>query len=66
VVRAERRARQQGLHGQDLIERVSEDLVARDHADRHNTRRADDAVEIDSGDAGVDAVVDRIVELLPR
>jgi cytidylate kinase len=64
AVRAERRARQQGLRGEELVARVSEDLVARDHADRRNTRRADDAVEIDTGDASVDVVVDRIVEML--
>lgn len=50
--------------GVDHVARVSGDLVARDHADRSYTYRADDAVEIDTGDSTVDEVVDRIVGLL--
>jgi cytidylate kinase len=62
-VRAERRARQQGVDPQSVA-RVSGELVARDHADRSYTYRADDAVEIDTGDSSVGEIVDRIVGLL--
>jgi cytidylate kinase len=63
AVRAERRARQQGA-GQQSVARVSGELVARDHADRSYTYRADVAVEIDTGDSSIGEVVDRIVGLL--
>jgi cytidylate kinase len=65
AIRAERRARQQGV-SQQAVSRVSGELVARDHADRSYTYRADDAVEIDTGDCSVGEVVDRIVGLLGR
>jgi cytidylate kinase len=65
AVRARRRARQQGADTGQFA-RVSGELVARDHADRSYTFRADDAVEIDTADSSVDQVVDRIVGLLGR
>jgi cytidylate kinase len=64
AVRARRRAQQQGVAGDDRLARVSGDLVARDHADRNNTFRADDAVEIDTAAGSVDQIVNRIVDLL--
>jgi cytidylate kinase len=64
VVRARRRARQQGVSSEQVIARVSDELVARDRADRHNTHRSDDAVEIDTSEARVDEIVDRIVGML--
>lgn len=64
AVRARRRARQQGTVAEHVVERVSGDLVARDHADRANTHRSDEAVEIDTADSTVEQVIDRIVGLL--
>lgn len=64
TVRAVRRARQQGVSDERMVEQISGGLAARDHADRHNTFRAADAVEVDTGSATVDQVVDRIVDLL--
>ena len=60
------RARQPGLVDDGDIALISGGLTARDHADRHNTLRADDAVEIDTAGAGVDEIVDHIVGLLPE
>lgn len=64
AVRARRRAQQQGVVGEHVLARVSGDLVARDNADRNNTFRADDAVEIDTAAGSVDQIVNRIVDLL--
>ena len=64
AVRARRRARQQGVSSEQVIARLSGDLAARDHADRNNTHRSDDAVEIDTSDRTVGEIVDRIVGLL--
>jgi cytidylate kinase len=64
AVRARRRARQQGVSSEQVIARLSGDLVARDHADRDNTRRSDDAVEINTDDRTVGEVVGRVVALL--
>jgi len=63
-VRARRRARQQGAAGDQVLARVSGDLVARDHADRNNTFRATDAVEIDTAASSVAQIVNHIVDLL--
>lgn len=66
AVRAARRAAQQGTADNDaVVARVATQLIARDHADRHNTFRAREAVEIDTTDLTVPEVVDRIVDLLP-
>lgn len=65
AVRAARRARQQGAAAGDDIARVSAELAARDHADRDNSVRADDAVTVDTADRTVDEVVDDIVALHP-
>jgi cytidylate kinase len=64
AVRARRRAQQQGMAGDRPLERISGDLVARDHADRNNTFRAADAVEIDTAAGSVDQIVNGIVDLL--
>lgn len=64
AVRASRRAAQQGSADAAVIERVASDLITRDHADRGNTHRAGDAVEIDTADLTVTQVVDRIVQLI--
>lgn len=65
AVRAQRRADQHGEGAQDdAVQRISGELAARDQADRGYTHRDDDAVEIDTGHASVDDVVDRIVALL--
>jgi cytidylate kinase len=39
---------------------VATQLVARDHADRGNTFRAGDAIDIDTGQLTVPQVIDRI------
>lgn len=65
-VRAARRAAQQGTADAQLIRQIGDRMASRDHADRDNTHRAGDAVEIDTGDLGIVAVVDRIVALLHR
>lgn len=65
-VRAARRAAQQGTADAALVRQIGDRLASRDQADRDNTHRAGDAVEIDTGDLGVVAVVDRIVALLHR
>jgi cytidylate kinase len=64
AIRARRRALQQGTSSEQVIARLSSELAARDHADRHNTHRSDDAVEIDTSDASVDQIVDRIRAML--
>jgi cytidylate kinase len=63
-VRAARRAAQQGTADAQLIRQIGDRLASRDRADRDNTHRAGDAVEIDTADQGVVAVVDRVVALL--
>jgi cytidylate kinase len=60
AVRAARRAAQQGSDDAVTIERVATQLVARDHADRGNTFRAGDAIDIDTGQLTVPQVIDRI------
>lgn len=65
-VRAARRAAQLGTDDTGQIRRIGDRMASRDHADRDNTHRAGDAVEIDTGDVDVVAVVDRIVALLHR
>lgn len=65
-VRAARRAAQQGAVDATVVERVTTQLVARDDADRHNTFLAPDATVIETADLTIDAVVDRIVDLLVR
>jgi cytidylate kinase len=60
AVRAARRAAQQGSDDAVAIERVATQLVARDHADRGNTFRAGDAIDIDTGQLTVPQVIDRI------
>ena len=64
-VRARRRAHQQGV-GAHMVARITDDLTARDDADRGYTFRAADAVEIDTAAGGIDETVDRIVALLDR
>jgi cytidylate kinase len=69
--RAERRFRELEDKGQGVsLEATLEEVEARDRADTLRPiaplRRADDAVEIDSSDATVDEVVDRIVALAKR
>ncbi|HSJ44325.1 MAG TPA: (d)CMP kinase [Euzebyales bacterium] len=65
-VRAARRAAQQGTADAAQISQIGDRLASRDQADRDNTYRAGDAVEIDTGDLGIVAVVDRVVALLHR
>lgn len=65
-VRAARRAAQHGTADAVLVRQIGDSLASRDQADRGNTHRAGDAVEIDTGDLGVVEVVDRIVALLRR
>ena len=66
AVRAARRAAQWGTSDDDAtVANVATQLMARDHADRHNTFRAREAIEIDTTDLAVSEVVDRIVDLLP-
>lgn len=60
AVRAARRAAQQGTADAVAIERVATQIMARDDADRGNTFRATDAIDIDTGRLTVEQVVDRI------
>lgn len=66
TVRAARRAAQQGSVDAVIVEHVATQLLARDHADRDNTFRADDAIEIDTAHLTVAQVVDHIVAQLQR
>lgn len=65
AVRATRRAAQQGKADAAVIEQVATQLIARDQADRGNTFRARDAIEIDTADLTIADVVDRVVAHLP-
>lgn len=66
AVRAARRAAEHGTaDDRAAVARVATRLKARDHADRHNTFRAREAIEIDTTDLAVHEVVDRVVGLLP-
>lgn len=64
AIRAARRAAQQGHADAVTVDHVATQLLARDHADRDNTHRAADAIEIDTSQLSVAHVVDRVAALV--